>query len=414
MSGFERFIARRYLFSGQHKALVSFITVISVLGVALGVFALIVVLAVMEGFDANLVEKIIGAYAHIEIVPSPSPGAPALDAVQTLDTLRAMPEVKAAGPVIMRQALLQPPGSHYGGGANRQLGIFVQGVDLAQEHKITSLMKKVRGVSEPEGYEIVLGQKALQQLWVPIGTTVTLFSPTFASTANGRSALVRNVNIAGAFETGFPETDQMLAYTSIESAREMFLIPEGEIDGLHLVLHDPSQADAVCKKIQRALGKGIVATTWRERNPILFDALRLEKWAMFIILLLIVLVAAFNIIGTLIMVVVEKTREIGILKSMGAARASIATIFLWQGMIIGIVGTSLGGALGLTVCYLLKYHIKINILSQAYLSDRIPILLNPWMNALIIVSSLLICLGASLYPARQASKLDPVEALRYE
>ncbi|MCX7626164.1 MAG: FtsX-like permease family protein, partial [Candidatus Sumerlaeaceae bacterium] len=146
----------------------------------------------------------------------------------------------------------------------------------------------------------------------------------------------------------------------------------------------------------------------------LFDALVLEKWAMFIILLLIVLVAAFNIVGTLIMVVIEKTREIGILKSMGATDESIMRIFLLQGLFIGGIGTAIGTVGGLAVCYLLQHHVRINVLSEAYLSDRIPILMDARWNILIVVSAILICLVTSLYPARQAAKLDPVEALRYE
>jgi lipoprotein-releasing system permease protein len=201
---------------------------------------------------------------------------------------------------------------------------------------------------------------------------------------------------------------------SLDGARRLFLMEPDAVDTIHLMVRDPKAVREMRDKIQRGLGPGYSVTTWQERNPVLFSALQLEEWAMFIILLLIVLVAAFNIIGTLIMVVVEKTREIGILKSMGATRSAILRIFLYQGMMIGGVGTTLGAVGGILVCYVLKYHVKINILSEAYLSDRIPLLINPWMNALIVVCSMAICLGASLYPARQAAKLDPVEALRYE
>lgn len=418
---FEPFIARRYLFSGQHKALVKLITVISVAGVAVGTFALIVVIAVMEGFDANLVKKIIGSYAHMEIVPAH--GAAPMNLERTLSTVRTMPEVKAAGPVIMRQALVQLPVQD---GQSRQLGMYIQGVDMQVEKGITGLMDKVMGDATPTSSGIVIGKEAAKQLIgrtpndkvlerFAIGQRLTVFSPDFIMGANGPVYSTRRFILAGVFETGFPETDQMIAYMDLDAARDLFRLEENQIDGIHLVIHDPQKVNQVREKIQQALGiEHVVVSTWQERNPVLFDALRLEKWAMFIILLLIVLVAAFNIIGTLIMVVTEKTREIGILKSMGATENSIMRIFLYQGLFIGGLGTLLGTAMGLFTCYLLMYHIRLPEVTAAYLTDRIPVLINPWMDLLIVGASMLICLLASLYPARQAAKLDPVEALRYE
>jgi lipoprotein-releasing system permease protein len=408
---FEPFVARRYLFSGQHKALVSAITIISIAGVAVGVFALIVVIAVMEGFDKNLVDKIIGAYAHIEVVRATTESPP-IEPARMLPLVEKVPGVKAAGPVIMRQALIQIPAGE--GEEPRQTAVFVQGVDLQRERRITKLMDKVTGKAMPGLGEIVLGKKIGQKLFMPVGTKITVFSPVFVRTATGGTALARNATVAGFFESGFPEADEMIAYTNLETARALFMVADNEVDGLHLVVDNPQNVDVVKRELQKVLGPAYMVTTWRERNPVLFDALVLEKWAMFIILLLIVLVAAFNIVGTLIMVVIEKTREIGILKSMGATEQAIMRIFLLQGLFIGAIGTFLGTATGLTVCYLLKNHIRIDALSEAYLSDRIPVLLDARWNILIVCSALLICVLTSLYPARQAAKLDPVEALRYE
>ncbi len=408
---FEPFIARRYLFSGQHKALVSAITIISVAGVAVGVFALIVVIAVMEGFDKNLVDKVIGAYAHIEIVRATT-DAPPIDPETMLPLVAQVPGVRAAGPVIMRQALLQVAGSE--GEEPRQTAVFIQGVDPEREQHITKIMKNVMGKAQPDLGEIVVGKKVAQKLFLPLGTRVTVFSPVFVKTPTGGTALARNATVVGTFESGYPEADELFAYTNLETARALFLVAENEVDGLHLLVEKPDSIDHVKREIQKVLGPAYLVTTWRERNPVLFDALVLEKWAMFIILLLIVLVAAFNIIGTLIMVVIEKTREIGILKSMGATEDAIMRIFVFQGLFIGGLGTTIGTVLGLSVCYLLKYHIRIDVLSEAYLSDRIPVEMNVWWNVLIVVSAMAICVLTSLYPARQAAKLDPVEALRYE
>ena len=426
---FVPFIARRYLLSGRHKALVSAITLISVAGVGLGVFALIVVLAVMEGFTSNLVEKVIGAYAHIEVARARE-DSPMINTTETLARVRAMPGVKAASPVINAKSMVMytDPDS----GATRQNGLFIMGVDLDVEPEVTRFMENVTGNARPGPREIVMGVDAAAGLGlamkmpsrkdgsprpppiVSLGAKLLVVAPRFENTPTGRSPLIRNATLAGVFQNGFPDTDAMMAYTSLETARNLFLLPDDYIDGLHLVVDDPHRVDEVRDALINELGPDLLITSWPERNPILFDALRLEKWAMFIILLLIVLVAAFNIIGTLIMVVIEKTREIGILKSMGARESAIERIFLAQGFIIGGVGTALGTVGGLFVCYLLKYHIKLDIVSEAYLSDSIPILINPWTTLLVVVSSMIICVGAAVYPARQAARLDPVEALRHE
>lgn len=407
---FERFIARRYLFSGQHKALVSVITLISIFGVAIGVFALIVVLAVMEGFGQNLRDKVIGAYSHLEIARATALSPP-IETTGMLERLRGIPEVKSAAPVILKMGLVQVRDAS---GQTRQTGAYIQGIDFELEPSVTTVMSNVNGNAKPGPNEIVLGKGVAEQLMAQPGARLLVVTPVFAETANGRVPVLRNVDLAGIFNTGFPETDQIIAYMDISAARDMFLMPEGMVDAMRIMVHNPDRIFDIQRSVQANLGPDFRVTTWVDRNPLLFDALRLEKWAMFIILLLIVMVAATNIIGSLVMVVMEKTREIGILKSMGATREAIQRIFVIQGMLIGGTGTAVGGTLGLLVCYLLKYHIKINALSEAYLSDRIPMVIDMGTNALIIASALIICFFASLYPARQAAKLDPVEALRYE
>lgn len=407
---FESFIARRYLFAGQNKALVSLITIISIAGVALGVMALIVVTGVMDGFDANLRKQIIGANAHIEVVRRHVDSPPITTG--SLEQIRAIPGVKGAGPVIMRFALVQVPGQ---GNELRQTGLRVHGLDLDVESEITNIMDNVEGSARPGPYEIVIGsQVADELLFVNPGDQVRIIAPQFAETAMGSQPLIRNAIVAGKFTTGFPEYDGIFGYVSLEGARNLFMAPEGQVDGLRVMVNDPLRVNEVAQRLEELLGPTVLVTTWENRNKALFDALVLEKWAMFIILLFIVLVAAFNIIGTLTMVVTDKTREIGILKSMGAPESAILRIFRNQGLFIGAIGTGLGTVAGLATCYILENYVSIPELQSAYMSDNIPVLLDPFMIALIIGSAMLICLLASLYPARQAAKLDPVEALRYE
>ncbi len=407
---FERFIARRYLFAGQNKALVSLITVISIAGVALGVMALIVVIGVMDGFDDNLRKQLIGAQAHIEVVRNHAE-APAIT-TGSLEQIRAIPGVKAAGPVVIRFGLVQVPGE---GNEIRQAAITMHGLDVEREDDVTNIMQNVEGKAKPGPFEIVLGKTVAEEvLFVKPGDRLIVMAPTFAETALGRSPLMREVTVAGTFSTGLQDFDGGFAYMSLEGAENIFMAPYGQVDGLRVMVDNPQQVNVVAAQIQELMGQDVLVTTWQTRNKLLFDALVLEKWAMFIILLFIVLVAAFNIIGTLTMVVTDKTREIGILKSMGATESAILRIFRNQGLIIGAVGTGLGTIGGLITCYILHNHVSIPELQNAYMSDNIPVLLHPSMVLLIIGSAMAICLLASLYPARQAAKLDPVEALRYE
>ena len=401
--------------SGKHKErLISLITLMSVFGVALGVFALIVVLAVMDGFGQNLRDKMIGAYSHLEVT-SNDPQSVTLDAAKVMPMIQTLPEVRAVAPTVRKMGLIEGKVKAGQQQVRMNSGCLVMGLDYSLEPSVSTIMTSVTGEARPGENGIVLG-KELHDSQIPVesGARLTLLLPIFAETPNGRMPTIFNLNMAGMFDTGFPQTDAFVAYMDIKRARELFLMGENESDSVRVMLKDPDKVVDVQKKIEKLLGPSFKVTTWVSNNPQLFDAIQLEKWAMFIILLLIVVVAAANIVGSLVMVVMEKTREIGIMKSMGATRESIHSIFVRQGMLIGFTGTTLGATLGLTVCYLLKYHIKIDVMSKMYLGNSIPIVMDFWTNVVVVVSALVICFLASLYPARQAAKLDPVEALRYE
>jgi lipoprotein-releasing system permease protein len=450
---FETLLARRYMFSGRHKALASLFTLIAFGGITLGVFALIVVIAVMEGFDRNLTAKIIGAEAHITITQSIEGANNPIIAEEELPKVLSVPGIKAAAPVIMRLALIMTRDEETdapapGGPSSpptaldpndpdalpdyssedsaqtdltrtrrppRQAGLLIQGLDLATEPRITDLMLNVNGTSMPEGNDLVVGHSiATQQLMTTPGQRLLVIGSTFAETPDGPMPTMRNSRMVGVFQTGYPESDNFMAYTSLEGARRLFRIEDGRVDGIRAVVHDAEKVGEIQAELRRVLGPGRLVITWQDRNAVLFQALKLEKWALFVILMIVVLIAAFNIIGTLTLVVTEKTREIGILKSMGADERIISRIFVNQGMIIGGLGTIFGTLTGLGTCWLLEHVIRIPGVTAAYFSDRIPVHVNWSIVALTVVCSLLISLVAAWFPARQAARLDPVEALRHD
>ena len=407
---FESFISRRYLLSREHKALVSIITVISVLGVTVGVAALITVISVMDGFDATLIKKMTGAYSHIEVYPPYEHGLSAYASL--VEDIEGVEGIDAAAPVIKRQAFLQ----RETGIETQKLGALLMGVDPQQEKQVSEILDNVIAGRETPGYrEVILGSELARKLGVSpqIPGRDTLYAITkLAKTPNGPWAKINKLKVVGVFKSGLYDVDANFGYVTLETMQRIFML-EDEVDLIHARVDAPGKVSMYSKRLEDALPDYYTVRTWKELSPDFFYALKLEKIVMFIILLLIVVVASFNIIGTLIMVTTQKTREIGILKSMGASRKNIKRIFLLHGITIGVFGTGLGCLLGTGLCFILD-KIDYGLPPAVYGIKTLPVLIVPSTILIIVACSFALCVIAAVIPAIQASRMDPVEALRYE
>lgn len=406
---FESFIALRYLRARSKQTFISVISVISILGVALGVASLIVVLGVMNGFTKDLRDKILGVNAHAITM---SVGGPFADFEKTMGAVLQVPGVMGATPFIYSEVMIS--------GSGGVKGLVLRGVDPDTAESVLSIREHMEDggfvrLKEDGMPGIIIGKELAQRLGVGIGSRVNLLSPSGTKTSTGFTPRVRNLRVVGLFKTGMWEYDSSLGFVSLQSARELLGWEEELVTGLEMTVQDVYRADKVAEDVTAALGGyPFYSRNWMEMNANLFAALKLEKTAMGIILTLIVLVGSFSIVTTLVMLVMEKTRDIAILMSMGATRGQVRRIFMLQGTIIGAVGTCLGFALGLAAAYLLKQYQFIELPKGVYSLDKLPVLIE-WIDLLIIgVSAMVLCFVATIYPARQAAGLQPVEALRYE
>jgi len=406
---FEFFVSRRYLASRERRGLISLITFISIGGVAVGVAALIVVIGVMDGFDKELMDRIMGASSHVTIRHGWT--GTISDYRKVVALAEADPDVVAASPLISRQALLSVERKI---GAADMVGIRIMGFDLEREKRITSFIRDVAlGSAEPGDHDIVLGLVLAQSmgLWVN--------DPVYAVTKLGQFATgphpkISQLRIGGIFKTGLYEVDANCAYMSLDAAQRIFLLDD-VADQVHVRVRNPYRLEPVKSRLREQLDDpSMTVVGWDQLNPDFFNALQLEKYVMFIILLLIVLVAAFNIIGTLVMIVIEKTREIGILRAMGTSQRQILRIFLMQGLIVGFFGIALGMAIGFFICWSLNTWFPIQLPAGVYGISRMPVLIRWQTVGVIVASALAICLIASLLPAWRAARLEPTTALRYE
>lgn len=413
---YEFFIGLRYLRARRQETFISLITVISVLGVMIGVMTLNVVMAVMTGFEETLRDRLLGINAHIALIKS---GDQLRDYEKLLDQVVKQNGVVAASPTIYGQVMLTS--------GPRVAGVVVRGVDPDRVNKVVNLQHymtegNVAALKEQHPLQIndrtvllpgiILGERLASQLGVFVGSPIQVVSPLGSPTAIGVIPKVRRFIVTGILKTGMSEVDSTLVFMGLADAQKFFDMGDA-VTNIEIRVKDVDRSKEIAEQIQRRLGFPYFTEDWTRLWPNLFSALQLEKTVYFLVLLLMVLIGAFNIISTLVMVVMEKKKDIAILRSMGATRESIRNIFLFKGSVIGIVGTSLGVLLGLALCLFLdEYGFKLP--EGAFLISTVPVRIYLSNFVLVAVVSLIVCLLASLYPARQAAKLDPVEIIRYE
>jgi lipoprotein-releasing system permease protein len=409
---FEYFIGRRYLRAKQKQAFVSLITILSIAGVMVGVMALIVVIAVMNGFDADLKARILGGQSHIVMMRH---GGAFKQYRRVMEEVVKTQGVEAATPYIITQGMLRSKSG--------AIGAVVRGIDPQTAGRVMKTLEQValadtsaQPNSEKAAREvpgIILGKELARNLSVTEGEMIHLISPRGMLSPIGHIPAMKQFKVTGFFQSGMYEYDQTFAFIHLKDAQKMLRMGDS-VTGIDVRVTDIYKARDIADGLISKLGFPYWARDWMQMNKNLFRALKMERFVMAIILVLIVLVAAFNIASSLIMLVMGKTRDIAILKAMGATAKSIRKIFVFSGMVIGSIGTVLGLCLGLVLCTLLKHYDIYELTGDIYyFTTTLPVKIEILWVIGIVTAAMIICFLATLYPARQASKLDPVEAIRY-
>ena len=413
---YELFIALRYLRAKRREAFISLITLISTAGIAIGVMTLTITLAVMTGFEGDLRDRILAFNPHVSIwgqlgsIANPD---------SVVATAQAVPEVASAEPFVYGQLMLSTP-KEFAGVLVRGLPPEGAGIaELAGRLRSGSVTDLGRTVAVPLGEGrgataqlpgIILGAALADKLGVHVGEAVSV-----AAAAAGTAGVprLRRFAVVGEFSSGMPEYDSGLAYVALADAQQLYDM-NGAVTGVEVKVRDLYQADRVAQRLSGTLGIGYRVRDWMAANKNLFAALTMQKSVYSIVLLLIVLVAAFTVLATLIMVVMEKRKDIAILKSMGATGRSIGRIFIYKGLVIGGVGTLLGNLGGFGGCWLLKHYQFVELPKDVFFVNTVPVQVYPPYFAAVTAATLAICLLATLYPARKAARLAPVDVIRYE
>jgi len=408
---FEYFIGGRYLRTRQKHAFISLITFLSIAGVAVGVMALIVVISVMAGFESDLKDRILGIESHIVLTKK---GGSFFDYRKVSGLIKENEQVAASSPFIHSQVMIKSQ--------TTASGAVLRGVDpesvgsVVKHFRNSGLKENLMAVRTTSGElsipGIILGKELAASLRVGRGDIIYIVSPRGMLTPMGHIPSMKRFQVTGLFESGMYEYDGAYAYIDLREAQRMLRLND-TVTGIEIKVKDIYRAGQIAENLVAIIGFGYEAKDWMKMNRNLFSALKLEKTVMFIILTLIIFVAAFNIASSLIMMVMKKTRDIGILKAMGASSTSIRRIFVYSGMAIGTIGTFLGIFFGIGLCILLTRYKFIELPGDVYYITTLPVRLEALDIFTIGLAAMVICFLATLYPAHKASGIDPVEAIRY-
>lgn len=405
---FELSVALRYLLAGRQHSAVSRVSLFSTIGVAVGVMALIVALALMTGLQGELRDRILGSTAHVYVWKTGG----LQDYAAEVERLRSVPGVVGAGPAVIGKAIVSSAGA--------DAFVTLKGVDPSLEADVTDIERTIRqgalsdllAADAEDRPGILIGVDLAQQLGVSRGDEVTLMTPTGSLSPMGLIPRNRRVRVAGLYQLGLYEFDAAYGFVGLELASRLF--SKDVPDLVQLRVDDIWAAEAIARSISDRLGPEYVSEDWSALNRSLFSALWLEKMAISVTIGLIVMVGALNIISSLVLLVMQKSRDIAILKTMGMSGGRVMAIFMLQGLIIGLVGTGVGGLCGLGLCWVLDTYEVIQIPMDVYQVSHVPFVVEPMDLAVVVMATISICFAATLYPSRQASRLDPVQALRFE